>query len=393
MTTAIIFLGCSTIMLIQKKTNTVGFTQFREQWKGILGVAILSILAIWSSDCSMMYIGVTLNQLLKACTPFPTMLFGMCIERKTFAWPMMLAVLMIVVGAGLAVPMADATGSTYGLIMAGLSTLFAACKISLAARLMSDSANNGLTPLILLFYSSLASVPVHVETKPDMAGQRGPSGWWAERSLRRGQPARACATLLSTQVPVLLIWFLAIDERSEVPEYIAENPGLAFVVLFLASIYAFLVNLLGNTLTKITSALTMTIAGAGRQIGIIVVTGVFIEHTFSVRRGPSPPHAPFTLAAAPPRSFTLARLSARIAIIARTVGSQLDRSRDLRVCHRRLRVHVVQREAEGQVEALPHRRSGQGQRRRRQVQEEVGDREDSAQCLIGLSAARSSFVF
>jgi len=238
-TTATILLGCSTIMIIQKKTNTVGLTQFREQWKGVMGVAILSILAIWSSDASMMYIGVTLNQLLKACTPFPTMLFGICIERKTFAWPMVLAVMMIVVGAGLAVPIADATGSTYGLVMAGLSTLFAACKISLAARLMSDSANNGLTPLILLFYSSLASVPV------------------------------------------LLIWFLAIDERTEVPEYIAENPGLTFVVLSLASLYAFLVNLLGNTLTKITSALTMTIAGAGRQIGIIFVTGVFIEHTFS----------------------------------------------------------------------------------------------------------------
>ena len=124
-TTATILLGCSTIMIIQKKTNTVGLTQFREQWKGVMGVAILSILAIWSSDASMMYIGVTLNQLLKACTPFPTMLFGICIERKTFAWPMVLAVMMIVVGAGLAVPIADATGSTYGLVMAGLSTLFA----------------------------------------------------------------------------------------------------------------------------------------------------------------------------------------------------------------------------------------------------------------------------
>lgn len=99
--------------------------------------------------------------------------------------------------------------------------------------------------------------------------------------------------LFSAQVPVLLIWFLAIDERTEVPEYIAENPGLTFVVLSLASLYAFLVNLLGNTRTKITSALTMTIAGAGRQIGIIFVTGVFIEHTFSVRRGPtSPPPQP-----------------------------------------------------------------------------------------------------
>ena len=159
----------------------------------------------------------------------------------------LIAVLMIVVGAGLAVPFADASMSTYGLIMASLSTLFGACKISLAARLMSDSANNGLTPLVLLFYASAASVPV------------------------------------------LLIWFLVIDEREEVPEYIRENPGLAFVILFLASLYAFLVNLLGNTLTKITSALTMTIAGAGRQIGIIFVTGVFIEHSFSVRRGLIPP--------------------------------------------------------------------------------------------------------
>ena len=91
---------------------------------------------------------------------------------------------------------------------------------------------------------------------------------------------------------MLLVWFLAIDERSEVPEYIAENPGLAFVALSLASLYAFLVQLLGNTLTKITSALTMTIAGAGRQIGVIFVTGVFVEHTFSVRRGPAPPPIP-----------------------------------------------------------------------------------------------------
>merc|ERR1711934_88872 len=94
-------------------------------------------------------------------------------------------------------------------------------------------------PLVLLFYSSLASVPV------------------------------------------LLVWFLVIDERSEVPEYLVEHPGLALIVLYLASLYAFLVNLLGNTLTKVTSALTMTIAGAGRQIGIIAVTGIFVEHSFS----------------------------------------------------------------------------------------------------------------
>ena len=112
--------------------------------------------------------------------------------------------------------------------------------------------------------------------------------------------------LFSAQVPVLLIWFLAIDERTEVPEYIAENPGLTFVVLSLASLYAFLVNLLGNTRTKITSALTMTIAGAGRQIGIIFVTGVFIEHTFSVRRGPTSP-PPSAKAAAPHRASSLAR--------------------------------------------------------------------------------------
>ena len=243
-TTTSILLGCTAILLIQKKTNTVGLEQFKREWKGIFAVGILSVLTIWTSDASLMYIGVTLNQLLKACTPFPTMCFGFFIERKRFAWPMVLAVFMIVVGAGLAVPEDDLTASTYGLIMASLSTLFAAASISMKARLMADSANNGLTPLVLLFYSSAASVPI------------------------------------------LLTWFLLTEERSEVPEYLQEKPLLALTVLSLASLYAFLVNLLGNTLTKITSALTMTIAGAARQIGLIVVTGVFIEHTFTVRRGP-----------------------------------------------------------------------------------------------------------
>ena len=59
---------------------------------------------------------------------------------------------------------------------------------------MADSANNGLTPLVLLFYSSAASVPI------------------------------------------LLTWFLLTEERSEVPEYLKEKPLLALTVLSLASL-------------------------------------------------------------------------------------------------------------------------------------------------------------
>lgn len=157
-TTTTINLGCILIMTMQRKTIP-SFEQFKLSWKGILSVAALSIVSIWASDASLMYIGVTLNQLMKACTPLPTMALGYFIERKRFAWPMVVAVVLIVVGAGLAVPQSDDDSATYGIIMATISTLATAAAISLKARLMANSAVNGLTPLVLLFYSSLSSAP------------------------------------------------------------------------------------------------------------------------------------------------------------------------------------------------------------------------------------------
>ena len=154
-TTSTINLGCMLIMAVQKQ-SIPSFEQFKQSWQGILCVAGLSIVSIWASDASLMYIGVTLNQLMKACTPLPTMALGYFIERKRFAWPMVVAVVLIVVGAGLAVPASDSDSAVYGIVMVIVSTLATAAAISLKARLMANSARNGLTPLVLL----------HVKTRP-----------------------------------------------------------------------------------------------------------------------------------------------------------------------------------------------------------------------------------
>lgn len=79
---------------------------------------------------------------------------------------------------------------------------------------------------------------------------------------------------------MLLVWFLCIDEREEVGEFFKEDLGAFFFVIGVASLLAFTVQLSGNTLTKVTSALTLTVVGAAKQIGVIVVTGVFIDQTF-----------------------------------------------------------------------------------------------------------------
>ena len=81
-------------------------------------------------------------------------------------------------------------------------------------------------------------------------------------------------------MPVLLGWFLCIDERVEAGEFLSNDPGTALFVVGVASFLAFTVQLSGNTLTKVTSALTLTVVGAAKQIGVIVVTGVFIDQTF-----------------------------------------------------------------------------------------------------------------
>ena len=237
-TSMTINLGCILLLTVMQKKALPSFEQFKLSWQGILGVAALSVVSIWASDASLMYIGITLNQLMKACTPLPTMALSYFIERKRFAWPMVLAVVLIVCGAGLAVPASDSESAAFGIIMALTSTLATAAALSLKARLMANSAANGLTPLVLLFYSSGASVPV------------------------------------------LLLWFLCIDEREEVGEFFEDDLGTFFFIVGIASVLAFICSLAGNTLTKVTSALTLTVVGAAKQIGVIVVTGVFIDQTF-----------------------------------------------------------------------------------------------------------------
>lgn len=184
-------------------------------------------------------ISLTLNQIFKATTPLPTMILGYFIDRRRYVWPMVVTVLVLLVGAVLAVPFDSPDAAPYGLVLVSISTLSTAACISVKARLMSHSGDNGLTPVVLLFYSSFASVPV------------------------------------------LLIWFLAISELPESREYFHTELSSALTVVFGASALAFCVNLLGNTLTKLTSALTVTIASSTKQVGTIIVFGVFIEHTFS----------------------------------------------------------------------------------------------------------------
>lgn len=229
-------LGCTLILALQSKTRSLGVQQFRQSWFGIVATAALSILGIWASDVAMISIGVTLNQIIKATMPMPTMVFGYVIERKTYSWQMIAAVVLLVCGAALAVPLSSPDATPYGLVMAAISTVAAAGCISVKAQLMSNSRVNGLTPLVLLWYSSVISIPV--------------------------------------------LLLLTIPEYYAVRTYCRERTVEALTIILASSALAFVVNLFGNTLTKVTSALTVTIASSTKQIGIILVSGIFLEHTF-----------------------------------------------------------------------------------------------------------------
>jgi drug/metabolite transporter (DMT)-like permease len=176
-TTCGCLIGCTVILALQKQTRTLGVAQFKQSWQGILAVAFFTVLGLWANDSSLMYISLTLNQIFKATTPGPTMVLGYFIERRRYVWPMVVTVVILLVGAVLAVPFDSPDATPYGLVLVSISTLSTAACFSCKARLMANSGENGLTPVVLLFYSSCASVPV------------------------------------------LLVWFLIISERTEVGEY------------------------------------------------------------------------------------------------------------------------------------------------------------------------------
>lgn len=164
------------------------------------------------------------------------MLLSFVLLQTKYEYKEIACVTLMVASAILAVPMGEWGSSTAGILLIFVSVLTAAVRNVLAALLMTNAREKGLTPLVLVFYNAAYSL-----------------------------------------LPLLCIW-LGLERRASLA-FVADRPGFYVSIMAGIALLATMYNFLSLATTKATSALTFTIAGTIKQVSIIVAGMIFVDHT------------------------------------------------------------------------------------------------------------------
>merc|ERR1712166_379052 len=151
-------LGSSALMACRPELRTLSKEQF---WSRKFKLCILSTLfciSIASNNLSLPHIGLSVNQVLKSCTALPVLFLAFVLEGKRYSLPKVSLIVLIVVGAVIAVPWGTPNADGLGVALSIVSTLAIAGKTSLSALLMKDAKKDGLTPIVLVWYDSIFSI-------------------------------------------------------------------------------------------------------------------------------------------------------------------------------------------------------------------------------------------
>jgi drug/metabolite transporter (DMT)-like permease len=217
------FCCMSLIFWLVPSTNTLSYATFEAKRGWILLLGVLFVLNIACNNASLVYIGVSINAIIKSITPLPAMILSFALERKRYPMGKVASVVGMCAAAVISVPFGDdSTASPFGLLLVTISMLAAATRPVMAAMLMGDAKQTGLTPLVLVWYDSLISFTVLVVIS------------------------------LATELDGLILYFSAQPLR-----------GLGIVIL--GSTMAFCYNIVTFSLTKAVGSLTTAVLGNVKQ--------------------------------------------------------------------------------------------------------------------------------
>jgi len=234
----IITLGCFTNF----GSGQHAVTAFDEKFFLLSLYSCLFMVSVVSNNASYVHISIPLNQLIKGCIPLPTLIFTFLLTRH---WPRrstMLSVFLIVFGTSLAIPFGTAKAPAIGIILALLSTLSTAARQSFAEHLMARGSGFKIEPIALAYWQSVFSVPV-----------------------------------------LLALWLSNFDgERDVVFHFWAHSPGKALGLASIAAASSISYTLIMFYFTRLTSSLTLSVAGSFKLLLLVVIPALFDPHLFSV---------------------------------------------------------------------------------------------------------------
>lgn len=235
--------GSSLLIWLNPVLGSVSMEQFKKATVKLTMLSFLFCISIGANNLSLAHIGLSVNQVIKACTVLPVLVFAYFLEKKMYSLPRVAAILAMVVGAVMSVPWGTPNADPYGVFLCLLSTLAIAAKTSLGCLLLKDAKQDGLTPMVLVWYESGLSVVY------------------------------------------LLVGAALRGEFAALAAYAQESQRHLFVATFavgFGSVVAFCYNFVSFNALQLTSSVTFTILGKIKLVAVVVVPAIFIEHITGV---------------------------------------------------------------------------------------------------------------
>merc|ERR1711981_357920 len=234
------FFGANLLMILVPANRTICWKQFVDNKFALLVFGVVFSSNIVTNNASLVYISLSVNQVIKCLVPIPAIIFSYFIEKKTYSYPVLGASLVLTVGACMSIPYDSPKVTLLGSVLALWSTAMSGLRPVLTALLLKNSKESGLTPVPLLWYDA------------------------------------AFSTIF------LFFAFLVSDETVTVAGYFAVDVWGGVGILAGGSFMAFAYNIVVFYLVKVTSSLTSVVLANLKTTLIIVIAVLLWDKQISV---------------------------------------------------------------------------------------------------------------
>lgn len=233
------FLGANLLMVMVPSNRTITWKQFIDNKFALLVFGVVFSSNIVTNNASLVYISLSVNQVIKCLVPIPAIIFSYFIEKKTYSYPVLTAAAVLTFGACTSIPYDSPKVTPLGSFLALWSTAMSGLRPVLTALLLKNSKESGLTPVPLLWYDA------------------------------------AFSTVF------LFLAFLVSEETVTVADFFKVDAPAAVGILVGGSSMAFAYNIVVFYLVKVTSSLTSVVLANLKTTLIIVIAVLLWDKSIS----------------------------------------------------------------------------------------------------------------
>jgi len=214
----------------------------QKQWKGILYIGAFMALNIALNNLSLLDISLSLNQIIRSAIPVVTCTLAIIVEGKIPTRQEATALIILTSGVMMAVWQGSVTGKPYAIALCVVGTICNGAMMTFSGKVLSEK----LDVVRLTFYTAPVSL-------------------------------------------TCLAPFYMIYERQRFMEYFSTNHSGVLIIMIVSSINAVCYNLIHSLMIKKTSAVTTTVLGEIKIVGLLVLSALLLgeskEFTFKMTIG------------------------------------------------------------------------------------------------------------